>query len=115
MNLHSFFDSIALDQDPDVSITRPMNDTYRAYLEQEARDIMKAYPPEKEAHNLDPHHWSVTAYQIAVDTIYPFVRNTNQITPEFQTASKAILKRQIALGGYRLAGYIASLYRQPRA
>jgi hypothetical protein len=115
MNLHSFYDAIALDQNPDLSITRPMNDSYRAYLEHEARDIMNTYPPEKEAQNLDPHHWSVTAYQIAVDTIYPFVRETNQITLEFQAASKAILKRQIALGGYRLAGYIASLYRQPRA
>ena len=32
MNLHSYFDSIALDQDPDTGIIRPLNDTFRKQL-----------------------------------------------------------------------------------
>lgn len=33
MNLHAFFDSIALDQDPVNRIQRPLNDTYKIELE----------------------------------------------------------------------------------
>ena len=44
MNLHAYFDSIAQDQDPDTNITRPLNDTFRAGLEAEARAIMAQYP-----------------------------------------------------------------------
>lgn len=33
INLHAFFDSIALEQDPVVRIERPLNDTFRADLE----------------------------------------------------------------------------------
>lgn len=32
MNLHAYFDSIALDQDPVDRISRPLNDTYKALL-----------------------------------------------------------------------------------
>ena len=33
MNLHAYFDAIALDQDPDNRIERPLNDTMRASIE----------------------------------------------------------------------------------
>jgi hypothetical protein len=62
MNLHAFFDSIALDQDPDASIARPLNVTVRAELEAEARAIMDKYPAsalEKELSVKDPHAWGV--------------------------------------------------------
>ena len=45
IDLHSYFDAIALDQDPDNRISRPLNDTMRASLDQEARSIMQQYTP----------------------------------------------------------------------
>jgi len=36
MNLHAYFDSIALDQDPVNRIERPLNTTFRAALEAQA-------------------------------------------------------------------------------
>lgn len=36
MNLHSYFDSIALEQDPDNRIERPLNDTFRKTLQDQA-------------------------------------------------------------------------------
>jgi hypothetical protein len=62
MNLHAYFDSIALDQDPDTGIIRPLNDTFRKELEDEARSIMDRFPAdelEKELSIKDPHAWGV--------------------------------------------------------
>ena len=61
-NLHAFFDSIALEQGLDDRIVRPLNDTYRAQLETEAREIMAKYPAEslKDLVSIkDPHAWGV--------------------------------------------------------
>jgi hypothetical protein len=44
MNLHAYFDSIALDQDPVNRIQRPMNDSFRQSLEDQAKKIMTDYP-----------------------------------------------------------------------
>lgn len=62
MNLHAYFDSIALDQDPDTGIIRPLNDTFRKDFEDEARSIMNRFPAaelEKELSVKDPHAWGV--------------------------------------------------------
>lgn len=62
MNLHAYFDSIALDQDPVDRIIRPMNDTYRKTIEDQAQEIMKKYPAselEKIISIKDPHAWGV--------------------------------------------------------
>ena len=45
-NLHSYFDSIALEQDPDNRIQRPLNDSFRQQMEDEARELMSKYTPE---------------------------------------------------------------------
>ena len=37
MNLHAYFDSIALEQDPVNRIVRPMNDTFRKTIEDKAK------------------------------------------------------------------------------
>ena len=61
-NLHSYFDSIALDQNPDIGIIRPLNDTYRKTLEDKAREIMKTYPEESLSNYTivkDAHAWGV--------------------------------------------------------
>jgi hypothetical protein len=61
-NLHSYFDSIALEQDPDTRIDRPLNDTFRATLEDEAKQLMKDYPADSMSDLLsvtDPKRWGV--------------------------------------------------------
>lgn len=62
MNLHAYFDSIALDQDPVNRIERPLNDSFRASLEKQAKDIMQKYSAE-ELKDLvavkDAHAWGV--------------------------------------------------------
>lgn len=37
MNLHAYFDSIALEQDPVNRIQRPLNDTFRKTIEDKAK------------------------------------------------------------------------------
>ena len=61
-NLHSYFDSIALEQDPDTRINRPLNDTFRQTLEDEARLLMKNFPSDSLAAEIaitDPKRWGV--------------------------------------------------------
>ena len=83
MNLHAYFDSIALDQDPVNRIERPLNDTFRASLEGQARAIMAEYSFDSLsdlASIKDAHAWGVEAYKIAVDRIYSYTKTHKQIT-----------------------------------
>lgn len=87
INMHAYFDSIALEQDPDTRIQRPLNDTFRKTIEDQARDIMTKYT----ANSLkdlvaikDPKVWGVEAFNIAVDKIYSYSKKTNQITEAYQ-------------------------------
>ena len=83
MNLHAYFDSIALDQDPVNRIERPLNDSFRALLETQARTIMAQYPFDSlsdPASIKDPHSWGVEAFKIAVDRIYSYTKTHKQIT-----------------------------------
>jgi AAA+ ATPase superfamily predicted ATPase len=112
MNLHAYFDSIALDQDPVNRIERPLNDTFRQTLEDQAKSIMGKYSAEELNEWVkikDPHAWGVEAYKIAVDRIYSYTKTNKRITQEYQDDIKELMFRQIALGGYRLADAIATV------
>jgi hypothetical protein len=113
MNLHSYFDSIALDQDPVNRIERPLNDSFRKGLEDQARQIMQSYPASEMGDLLnikDAKTWGVEAYKLAVEHIYSYTQTHKQVTEEYQTSMRALLMKQIALGGYRLGLNIAAIY-----
>ena len=83
MNLHAYFDSIALDQDPVNRIERPLNTSYKKEFDEEVQQIMKDYPAEsmKDLLNVkDAKTWGVEAYKIAVDKIYSYTQKNKQIT-----------------------------------
>jgi hypothetical protein len=112
MNLHAYFDSIALDQDPVNRIERPLNDTFRLLIEGQASSIMAKYTAEsldEWVRIKDAHTWGVEAYKLAVDHIYAYTKTNKNITGEYQADIRELLFRQIALGGYRLADTIAAV------
>lgn len=87
INMHAYFDSIALEQDPDTRIQRPLNDTFRKTIEDQARDIMTKNTAESLKDLVavkDPKAWGVEAFNIAVDKIYSYSKKTNQITEAYQ-------------------------------
>ncbi|CAM6006076.1 unnamed protein product [Sphagnum balticum] len=87
ISLHSYFDSICLDQDPDVRIIRPLSDSDRKSIEDEAKRIADEYPASafgSLVEVINPHNWGVEAYQLAVSDIYSFVKTHINITQEYQ-------------------------------
>lgn len=112
-NLHSYFDSIALEQDIDTMIIRPLNETFAKTIEDEARQLMDKYQAASLAELIaikDPKVWGVESYEFAVHNIYAFTQKTKQITEEYQSEMRIAMQRQIVLGGYRLAETIAEIY-----
>ena len=90
-----------------------MNDTFRATIEDEAKDLMKQYTPDSLADLIaikDPKVWAVESFEFAVDKIYSYTQKTNTITKEYQEEIRPLLQKRIALAGYRLADAIAAIY-----
>lgn len=62
MILHSYFDAIALEQDPDNPIKRPLSDADKKSIEDNARTLMNAYPATSLSDLIaitDPKVWGV--------------------------------------------------------
>lgn len=57
-----------------------------------------------------PEMWAQESYNIAHSFIYPFVDQTNQVTPDWDATAYELIKQQIALGGYRLADTLLSIF-----
>lgn len=47
-----------------------------------------------------------------MNTTYPFLENTNQITEEYIKLTYDTSRKRITLGGYRLANLVISIYEK---
>lgn len=74
---------------------------------------MQAFPADSVKDLLavkDPHSWGVDAFKLAVDKIYSYTKFNKKITQEYQDDIRKVLYKQLALGGYRLAIAIQSIF-----
>ena len=102
-NLHKLFDSGA-DQLQNI-IKRPLSNADQLYLEKTANEIMKEFPVNDlpELKNDDFLEWAQESHDIAQHFIYPGITYEGTPSKEYLENAFKIVKRRIALAGYRLA------------
>lgn len=115
MNLHSYMDSMALEQKSGERMPRPLTPDGKAYITKLADSITKEFPPEYFGNdlinNLSSHTWTIESYNLAVEKVYSFVLKNKQVTQEWQDAMFKLCRERVALAGYRLANLIANIYK----
>ncbi len=102
-NLHKLFDSgIGYYS---KSLNRPLNKEDQDYLESTAKEIMSEYLPESlpELKNTDFADWVEESRDISQDFIYKGITYEGTPSQEYVETAYKIVRRRIAIGGYRLA------------
>jgi hypothetical protein len=102
-NLHKLFDSGA-DQLQNI-IKRPLSHADQLYLEKTANEIINEFPAKElpELKNDDFTDWAQESHDIAEHFIYRGITYEGTPSKEYLDTAFKIVKRRIALGGYRLA------------
>lgn len=96
-NLHKFWDSVALELNPD-----PTPEGLEAFVNR----VEMRYPTTSLTSLTDDHnplHWLQESYDIAIDHAYPDIHTNQKPSPEYIASSQAMCEKRIALAGYRLA------------
>ncbi|KAL4503898.1 hypothetical protein ABPG72_022528 [Tetrahymena utriculariae] len=113
MVLHFYFDSGALRL---ANFSRPLSQEQEQQVTDFAASFRAEYPRSffNERINITlPEIWAQESYEIAVRNIYPYLKLTNQVTPEWDNLQYEMIKQQIAIGGYRLADLLTSVFNPP--
>ena len=109
--LHLFWDTGAGLWDRDFS--RPLSGEDRRSLLDIARGIMKEWPEsyyENELSQEDIEKWCEEGYEIAVKEGYGELKLFEELSEEYLAKAQRTVRERIALGGYRLARTISTLY-----
>jgi len=107
MPLHSFWDSVGM-MVPN-NLKRPLTQESQNILEQLANNITQEYSRAVLQDKLDitdVNIWTISIYADAVNFAYKPLRSDFVIDASYQAQAYAVMKRNIALGGYRLADLI---------
>jgi hypothetical protein len=102
-NLHKLFDS-GIDR-LRGDLHRPLNAEAIEYLKKTATEFMNEFPKSSlpEMNNILYEDWVQESHDISQDFIYKSIEYNSTPSEEFLEKSYYIVKRRIALGGYRLA------------
>jgi hypothetical protein len=117
-NLHKLFDSGAgVFKD---TLKRPLNKADQDYLDNTAREIMAEFNPKDlpELKNTDFSDWAQESHDISQHFVYPGITYEGTPSQEYLDTAFKIIKRRIALGGYRLAQIfkaVKNAYDKPTA
>jgi len=112
INLHTFWDSGAWLYSTDY--VRPLNGTGTELLAAEGRRLMELFPRNDFgtlATDENPEIWTNESYKIAVQYVYTngSLTNGSTLSAEYVNQARAVIQRQIALAGYRLAHLLESI------
>eukprot|EP00331_Platyophrya_macrostoma_P014155 CAMPEP_0176432344 /NCGR_PEP_ID=MMETSP0127-20121128/15342_1 /TAXON_ID=938130 /ORGANISM="Platyophrya macrostoma, Strain WH" /LENGTH=124 /DNA_ID=CAMNT_0017814505 /DNA_START=1 /DNA_END=375 /DNA_ORIENTATION=- len=91
-------------------LTRPLSQDSLNTIEQLAKNITQEYTRvglQDKLNITDAKIWTIDIYQDAVDFAYKPLRADFVVDANYQAQVYAVCKRNIALGGYRLADLIA--------
>ena len=113
-SLHFFWDAAAL-QWGTQSPKRPLDAVGKANILSLAEAAMKEYPAESmpEWSDLDPHTWVIESNTLARQVVYKNITENSTPSKEYTDAAQKLVRKRIALAGYRMAGILNALFVPP--
>src|SRR5215212_7852842 len=113
-NLHSFWDSAA-GQYGHTSPKRPLDEAGKARILLLAEAAMKEFPAESMAEwkDLDPHAWVVESNTLAREVVYKNINEGAEPSKAYTDVAQKLVRKRLALAGYRLAGVLNALFVTP--
>lgn len=110
-NLHSFWDGGAGQWADDVD--RPLNATGDAWIEGWVNTITAQYPASSFANklaNTNVWSWAAESNALASSFVYTAAQAPTPLSSAYIAQAKELVRQQVALGGYRLAQLLESVY-----
>jgi len=109
--LHAFWDSGAGYLETDLQ--RPLSQESWDQLLMIAEDIRTQWPRNSllnELQDKEPSGWCQESYQDAVNYVYDGIVQNEKVTQDYTDRSWQVIRKRLALAGYRLSDTISSLY-----
>ena len=111
-NLHFFWDAAAGRFTYD-SPKRPLDQAAQARLRAFADELMKAYPAEASAKEIEPLVWVQESNTIAREFAYVKIKDGESPSAEYTAEAQKIVGQRIALAGYRMAEVLNTIFVEP--
>ena len=110
-NLHFFWDTAAgrFGADP----KRPLDEASKTRLRTLAEELMKAYPAEASAKEIEPLVWVQESNTIAREFADVKIKEGESPSAEYTAEAQKISGQRIALAGYRLAEVLNTIFVEP--
>jgi len=109
-NLHFFWDAAAGQYGE--SPKRPLDAAGKANILAISEAVMKEFPAESmpEWSDLDPHTWVVESNTLARQVVYKNITEGAAPSKEYTEAAQKLVRKRLALAGYRMAGVLNALF-----
>ena len=108
-NLHFYWDTAA-GRFGTGAPKRPLDQAGREHIRALADELIKAYPADASAKEIEPLVWVQESNRIAREFAYPKIKEGGSPTPEYAAEAQKISGQRIALAGYRLAEVLNLLF-----
>jgi hypothetical protein len=111
-NLHSFWDAAA-GQYGFQGPKRPLDEAGKARILSLAEAAMKEFPAASmpEWQDLDPHDWVLESNKLAREVVYRNIKEGDEPSKAYTDEAQRLSRKRLALGGYRLAGVLNTLFQ----
>lgn len=114
-NLHFIWDHLF---DMGREITSPLTQEENTWLNKWAQDLIDLNPYDKLKPDIDknwtPESWDDEGNEIVKTFVYEGIKENEDLPTEYQEEGKRIVKKRLALGGYRLANELKYIFsKQP--
>lgn len=86
---------------------------WATYIPNYAREITNKYPQRilQEAPSMNPKEWSKESFTLAVGVCYQNIQPHSEPSAQYIQQAQPIIQRRLAMGGYRLANLLNSIFK----
>lgn len=112
-NLHFYWDTAA-GRFGATAPKIPLDQAGRERIRSLADELMRAYPADAAAKEIEPLVWVQESNRIAREFAYPKIKEGGSPTPEYAAEAQKISGQRIALAGYRLAEVLNTIFVEER-